>query len=586
MKLRRIFWWIGVTIAVVVGLFGVAVALLFYSLERHWRARPEPTEIIAKAQGWPYRRRPAASGVEERLGKNPGIMLGLIQSGNPAIRSAAIALLDRVHPVFGNDQLDQLVPLIPKSSASEQRTLLRVWWNHPHALVRLVAVFEHPEPLPEYLRAILPGYFRGSEDAQMPPDPRVSRRLLEIARNPSFPLENRESAIAAIGYCGTPAEALIPEMEEVAAASPPEFGGSIRIAISRLRNTPDPERLADDIVKERLVNPYSLHWLLREIAGLGPAAHDVGPEIVKELRPIDSQTGAMAALALGHIGYREAIPDLVAALHNKDDHEFVAAAAEALGRLKADEAEPGLQAVAASHWNEWVRNEARTAIEAIHGRHVYGVMGWNGFATSREEEAQARAEFELLSHTAAFQEERMREQKWWRTREFFDGCRLTWVRLTSPVAASAKLMKPDGSIEDFPLTMLPRYQLRFAGGTLLGYDQGEFGAGLVFVPKKGEAQYFPIEWVRQFIRWKGGVLVVTDDYDHSGRLHLVRADADGRITVHPFKRMPSPREPFIRDHDGGLRLSNWLHLNSEGAAVRCWVRLTIAGDLELIEEQP
>lgn len=85
------------------------------------------------------------------------------------------------------------------------------------------------------------------------------------------------------------------------------------------------------------------------------------------LRPDIPASRASAALTLGQIGDRYAIPMLITASRDRDDWLLAYNAAESLGRLRAEEARDPLQEIAANHWSQAVRNNAERALNMLDG---------------------------------------------------------------------------------------------------------------------------------------------------------------------------------------------------------------------------
>lgn len=95
--------------------------------------------------------------------------------------------------------------------------------------------------------------------------------------------------------------------------------------------------------------------------------------------------------------------------------------------------------------------------------------------------------------------------------------------------------------------------MRFGGGILLGYDEGEFGAGVVFVTASGKPFELPTPNVKRFIRWDDSVIVATDQAMFSDpMLYRIHLGADGHPTIEPFMRPPTFTMGILVDDSGGL----------------------------------
>ena len=104
----------------------------------------------------------------------------------------------------------------------------------------------------------------------------------------------------------------------------------------------------------------------RDIALFGHAAERAGPTIVKHLKSRDLDDRAYAAISLGMIGYRPAIPELINTLDG-EDWRVARASVRSLGWLRAIEARPFVERLARTHPLAIVRRDAAIALAAIDG---------------------------------------------------------------------------------------------------------------------------------------------------------------------------------------------------------------------------
>jgi len=114
---------------------------------------------------------------------------------------------------------------------------------------------------------------------------------------------------------------------------------------------------------------YQIDGILQNIAEYGSAGVSAGPAIMPYLDRIDLRgVPAEAALTLGAIGYRPAVPKLLAIESLYRDNWLLAYnAADSLGRLRAAEARPLLEALARTHWHLAVRHNAERALNMLAG---------------------------------------------------------------------------------------------------------------------------------------------------------------------------------------------------------------------------
>jgi hypothetical protein len=105
------------------------------------------------------------------------------------------------------------------------------------------------------------------------------------------------------------------------------------------------------------------------IGSLGAEGIAAGPFVRDRLTDVDWDVRVEAAEALGRIGYREAIPDLIEATKGAD-WRLIYQASWALGALGAREAIPQLTHVRETHWYPPVRALASVALAAMQTGHA------------------------------------------------------------------------------------------------------------------------------------------------------------------------------------------------------------------------
>lgn len=116
-----------------------------------------------------------------------------------------------------------------------------------------------------------------------------------------------------------------------------------------------------------LGDPSMREDAIHALPKLGKAAKPAVPALVKMLDDPDALVRQQAAMTLARIGKHaaEAAPALLARLQ-RDEGEFVrAAAADALGALRAETARDGLAAAAEDDPSENVRSRARAALKLL-----------------------------------------------------------------------------------------------------------------------------------------------------------------------------------------------------------------------------
>lgn len=135
---------------------------------------------------------------------------------------------------------------------------------------------------------------------------------------------------------------------------------------------------AEQVYRQNIMEmPADDPYYLRDIGLAGHTAISAGPYILERYPEFGFDAKPQAARTLGQIGYRPAIPQLIKSLNSSSDWELSKASAEALGRLRAQEALPLLAYIAESHWHPETRDAARRAETAITSdpeglRDIYG----------------------------------------------------------------------------------------------------------------------------------------------------------------------------------------------------------------------
>lgn len=232
--------------------------------------------------------------------------------------------------------------------------------------------------------------------------------------------------------------------------------------------------------------------------------------------------------------------EAIAALADRDDWERVERAAIALAEREVKEAIPALRQVAAIHWFKQVRHTAQLAINVLDGIEK--------LSTDQDRHAALRcaiAEFRGVEARRWYDErrdnlaprfvdrltEKFRRTIYWRFQPEFD---------EGEFRRSGRLSRRITS--EFFGPRYPRfvYAIDFAGGKLLGINEGEWGGGTVFSRKNDLPLVFNTGCVEGFFRMPFGVLIVCN-YDPAGDhgwSYVARQQSDGSLTVTRFKRLP------------------------------------------------
>ncbi|MFO1450997.1 MAG: HEAT repeat domain-containing protein [Opitutaceae bacterium] len=508
---------------------------------------PEPAEVLAKANGWSTGGKDTWAYVRDRLQQDGTPLLTLLADDDPRRHRAAADITTGTLISAQPASIDLILRLLPTVSAQRQRSMVRILSGRIRGGgSRVVSLLRSSEPLPASLRATLITElhfdFRDSSATCL---------LLPIARDPTVSWENRATAIEIAGR--HPNAGLVAELESFAEEAPEPLARPLRLAVSRLRNTPDIERLTEDLEAARAGSPHDLLWTLAAIGAHGKAARAIAPKLVPLLRPNTLDSGPLAAAVLAHMGYREAIPDLLSAVAGTDDWLFVMSAASALVQLGATEVKPDLERLAKTSSQKDIAQTLRSAIEALEGRESFPPLNrWTfpyDFPPGNKSSGIKFQDPPPRPPPTAWQ-----VFKQDRLVPFLEEVRVTAVRLIAPTATEVVMAFPQDEMRIHTFDLLPRHCISFAGGTLLGYNEGEWGGGVVHIPRHGPARYLFGPRVAGFIRWGPDVLVVpTFDPDlGNDLLHRVTTTSDGGVVLEPYKRISFKR--WSRGPDGSLLL--------------------------------
>jgi HEAT repeat protein len=309
-----------------------------------------------------------------------------------------------------------------------------------------------------------------------------------------------------------------------------------RIMAARLDENPDPRQLF-------------------ELAMVGPAGRDAGPAVVGLLSHPDADVRLAAARALGFIGYAPAAPALVEKLDAPDDLRMNWVAADSLGRLRAVQAKPALERLAAAHPYPPVRAAAANALRQM-GQPVvaqkvvddqvggveYSVYDRIGDdlplckrADVRRVDEPATAKLYLERDARALQA------------LAFDSVVLSYGPSAEEEASAAREdriveVTPGNMVEHRTATReVPAVALRVDGGWLAGSNRGEWGGELMFLPDSGKP-YRVMDGNIVDIHRLGGRIVATFGIAHlflnQGQVVELALGQDARWISRPWRNLP------------------------------------------------
>ncbi len=332
-----------------------------------------------------------------------------------------------------------------------------------------------------------------------------------------------------LGAIGPRAERSVPALLKLAQDDPPSYRNAVDSALFWLRV---PEAVPGII--RRLEQTPNL-WFLRDISEFGTKARSAGPALIPYLKHDDWHLRIYVARTIGYIGYTEATPDLVNLLHNDDDWRLVYVSAESLGRLRAPEAVKALTQLAEEHWFPPVRDAAEKAVLVIDGVDAY----------------RSDPRFNFAHEFSSYRNVGVRGQK--------NGSNSPCVAQPEDLSKEqlARLAYKARLSPDLEPNLVPDVGLKVDDGYLVGFDQGEFGGGLVFFDLAGN-QSRPLCGNTQGIhRMSSGIVAVTG-HGHLGMtegiLFQVSKNSTGGWQATRWKALPGCPEKSGVLPNGSLRV--------------------------------
>jgi hypothetical protein len=313
--------------------------------------------------------------------------------------------------------------------------------------------------------------------------------------------------------------------------------------------TKTPDRSAN-LVRRLEVDPELT--VFRDIAALKEDGRAVGPVLVHFLGDSDWDIRIGAARAIGYIGYTQAVPELIKLLGEKDDWRLVYVSAESLGRLCMPEAVKALTQLSKDHWFPPVRDAAEKAVLVIDGKDTY----------------QSDPRFNFAHEFFSYQNVGVRGRK-------NDS---NSPRVAQPEDLNkeqlAKLAYKAKLSPNLEPNLIPDVGLKVDDGYLVGFDQGEFGGGLVFVDAAGN-QSRPLAGNTQGLhRLSSGIVAVTG-YGHLGMtegiLFKVSKNSTGGWHAARWKALPGCPEK------SGMLANGNLCIECSGGTVE----ISPAGDIKM-----
>ena len=384
------------------------------------------------------------------------------------------------------------------------------------------------EPAVPYLVALLDTRVTASKDLSQVlcqilselKSERAAELLLNTASGRKAGLTNRLYAVENIGCMGSRAQRVIPGLQKLAAAEPAKFGPAVSAAIMRIGSAQSVPYFVEALRADASMITFA------SLAALGNDAITAGPVLVEFLVKPDPEVRLGAARALGLIGHRPAAHHLLPLLAEPDDWRLAFAAAESLGRLRAQQAIPALDQLASRHWYPPVRDAARFAIKVIRGDATHPLP--------KHDSPMAFYEFNTPGTVAV--------------RPL--GTRPSFVNATHALTPGAleklkyHIRSPTerrGDRRARSATISPGTGMKVPEGYLVGRDSGEFGGELVYLSEKSSATILLKQNTRAIYRMPFGILAVTGLAHlglNDGALFLVMPVESGGYTARRWKTLP------------------------------------------------
>jgi hypothetical protein len=357
-----------------------------------------------------------------------------------------------------------------------------------------------------------------------------------MLRDQTLAIRKRLQVVDILGAIGPAATDAVPDLKAIAASDGNDFADEVTATLTKIGSPDAVPALVQRFVARQ--DPYTLCAL----ASLGSVARAVGPVVAKSVRAQNRELRTAAARTLGYIGYRDAIPELQSLLDDSANWKLVYAAAEALGRLKAESAASALNNVARHYWFPPVQVSAERALRSIRGEHVYrphapGSSYWEMMMDFSNEGATPRIESKGAGNRR-FAEEPGTLSKTALNRMRYESPYVN-PTLNAPHRVSMEAVEPNCGV-------------RIDGGYLLGSDVGEFGGELGYRNERGLTWTLIHKNVRGIHRMPFGI-VVTTGLAHlglnDGTAWLVELQPGALPTAKPFKLLPgTPRESGILEN--------------------------------------
>jgi hypothetical protein len=525
-KIFRTLGWVSLSVTLLLGVTGTFIWLLVRK-DAQDRDGRDPEFVVARTLGWSAEVRQLEAdnrrAFYRRAVQEPNAVIALLTHDSFSVRRSALFVLDSRNNDMVLDD-DTVTAVVTELARVEDRP----WSRRDFPVESLMAILDGQED--RGIRAMISLYRRCDP---LPPNlqhelvrrlayssrPGVwTEEILRVASEPAISTGNRVLALQALTATQLEAEHGRPE--------PSTFAAKVREALPQMSESAVAAAAQATILHFETPPPTFHEKSLDRDEAEFPPQHDDGAKAIAALSDAtDWRRVSRAATALAHRGIKRAVPDL--------------------------------RRVADSHWHGEVVESAQRAIAVLEGREPFFLP---------EAEQQRRHQERRVERDALIAQIRARPEpkEAWTTKlwqELLPAREAVFWRL-QPRFRQVLLEEPGQLPRQFSLDeaqgpMRPKHAIRFAGGKLLGYDDGEFGAGTAFYRRGTMARFYQTANVARFIRTSYGVVIVGQSYWDDQVLHLATEQPDGSVRVTFFCRLPVNSSIEGENPNGDLLVNCW-----------------------------
>jgi HEAT repeat protein len=176
-------------------------------------------------------------------------------------------------------------------------------------------------------------------------------------------ISSRVWAIRCLGSIGVYARDVDRDLLYISKNEPDNFATDVMEALNKMKSP-----LAIDLMLNSLdttKSSFDKILIIRDISEMGSNAFEAGSSIIKYISDSNWDLRVASARALGYIGYKPAIPELIELLKYEPDWRLTYVSILSLGMLNAHEAIPQLKETKDNHWYSLIREASKQMISNI-----------------------------------------------------------------------------------------------------------------------------------------------------------------------------------------------------------------------------